>query len=205
MAGEIVRARVRSADGAARTALVELYGSEGVAVPALLADSVHPSYAAGPECLVAITDAGERVVVATLEHDPAKAPNESVWADQGARLINTLAFATGSPWTDLISTTLAVPGAARLVLSGFLMLRTSAAASANVFVNVRGLVAEGALASAAISASSALASTRIVVPYWFRIAVPGAGAYTTKVQIANKISGSTITIDAQYLQVEARL
>ncbi len=204
MRGEILRARVRSVDAGARTALVEMYGSEGVAVPAALADHLHPRLAEGPECLVAVSPSGERTVVATLEHDPARVPSVSAWSEQAGRLLSTLGYSDGATWADAISTTITVLGAAKLVLGGYLALRTSAAANALPFVEVRGALVEGGLVTGAVGVSSALAGSRVVVPLGLRLNVAAGGTYTVKVQLVNKLSGSTITLDSSYLQVEAR-
>ena len=197
-------ARVRSADGAARTALVELEGSEGAAVSARLADHVHPqTLVSGAECVVASKAGGERTLIAVLGHNPAEAAICAPSAVSSGSPPSSFAYTDGTTWQDALTASLRTLGSCNLWAQGWLALSASSQSAAAVW-DLR-LSVDGAGAGPAIGWGSALANLRQVCALSASVAVPGGGLWTVRLQVRVKASGVTATCTGGQLLADARV
>ena len=200
----ITMARVRSADTVARTALVELAGSEGTAVTARLGDGVHPhTVLPGAECLVGITEAGERTLLATVEHDPRQAAFAGASVASTATPPGSIAYSDGVTWRDALSVSVRTLGACEVWASGWLSMRSSVQSATPVW-ELRVSV-DGAGAGPVVGWGSAVANLQQVSALTARIALPGAGTWTVRLQARVKLSGATVSCDGGLLLAEGRL
>lgn len=198
---EIGMGRVSAWDAAARTALVELDGSEGAGVRATLADSVHPqSLELDAECVVALTPTGERTLLAVLGHDPAHA------ALPGAASITppptSFGYTDGVTWQSALSVEVWTLRACEIWTSGWLSLKGSAQSAASLW-ELRASV-DGVGAGASAGWGSALANLQQVCTLNSRVAVPGAGAWTVRLQVRVLVSGVTVACSGGLLLAQAR-
>lgn len=195
-------ARVWTVDPAARAALVELDGSEGTAVWAMLADAVHlHALGRGAECLVARTPGGERTLLGTLGHDPARLGLPG--AGSAAAPPTSFAYTDGVTWQNALSAGVTTLAACDLWISAWLSLRCSATGAAGV-VDLRAIV-DGGAAGQAMTWGASAASLQQVCAFTARLAVPGAGAWTVRLQARLKVSGSTAACDGGLLLAEPRI
>jgi hypothetical protein len=194
-------ARVRSADLAGRTALVELDGSEGTAVAARLGDGVR-AYALAPdaECVAVLTPGGERTLVATLGHDPDRAalPGAATTAAPPA----SFGYTDGVTWQDALVVDVRTDAACDMWASGWLALRSSLASATPVW-QLRVSV-DGAGAGPAIGWGSALVNLHQVCAHTARVPVAGAGSWRVRLQLRVQASGAAVTCDGGLLLAEAR-
>lgn len=196
-------ARVRSVDIASRTALVELNGSEGAAVTARLADSVHPQTAPpGSECLVVATPDGDRTLVATLGHNPK---DSAILAPAVASTTSppaSFAYTNGTTWQDALSVSITTSGACNLWASGWLALSGSALSATSVW-EMR-LAVDGAASGPSTGWGSPMANLKQVCPLSASLAVSGGGTWTARLQLRLKVTGATVTCAGGLLLVDAR-
>ena len=201
--GSMSIARVRSADVALRTALVELDGSEGTAVPARLGDGVHPRLVApGAECVVVTSPAGERVLVATVAHQPADAPLLGASVSSSTAPAASFAYSDGTAWTDALTASVRTLSPCELWASGWLSLQGSAASAAAVW-ELR-IAVDTATPGPAIGWGSALANLHQVCALSARVTLAAAGLWTVRLQIRVKAPGVTATCAGGLLLAEAR-
>ncbi|MDP9380740.1 MAG: hypothetical protein M3Q29_11440 [Chloroflexota bacterium] len=194
-------ARMRSADLEARTALVELDGSEGTAVVARLGDGVQGQMLAPDvECVVALTPGGERTVVATLGHDPDHAglPGSASTSSPP----QSFAYTDGVTWQDALTADVRTADPCALWASGWLGLRGSSQ-SADAVWQMRVSV-DGAGVGPVVSWGSALANLHQVCMHTARVPVAGAGTWRLRLQLRVVASGVSVQCSGGLLLAEAR-
>jgi hypothetical protein len=196
--------RVRSADLAARAALVELDGSEGTAVPARLGDGLHPhALAPGGECVLGVSEAGERTLLATLDHRPGDLPVLGASAASTAAPPTSFAYTDGATWRDALAVSVRSLAACDVWASGWLALRAPSATATPAW-ELR-VAVDGASAGPAVGWGSALANLQQVSNLQARLPLPGPGLWTVRLQLRVRLSGATVACSAGLLLAETRL
>lgn len=198
----VARAYLRTVDTVARTATVEPTGADGATLPAGLGDHLtREQLQPDADVVLTFTEEGGLYVLAALGHDPAKLAVPGARAHSSTLLTTGVTYSNGNTWVDLLSVPLVLGCTADVWLFSALGWSTSTL-SAPAIVDFR--VAVGATEGGRISLGNPLGNLAHAHAVAGRVAALPAGTHTAKLQCNVRAAGSTVSITAGQLFVEAR-